>query len=260
MKAGAAVDNSDQDGTTPLQHAAMKGSAELVTRLLAAGASREISDSSGRRAVHYAAEGGDTATFMALLKKTGPNAGPKIGLLEDANGESPLKIAVRGGHAGIVFLIWDKKRHMSIEESNVLVLLAAMNGHKHIVDMFIAMGMDCAMLADPQSFWWSARNGRKGLIKLQLKHGADPNAGNPEEEELAREDGDDSELRKPLDIAVCRAHYGAAGILRSAGASHSWQYLADLEDQRQRKAQYLGTMKCSSCRDRTNRDWVISVD
>ncbi|OBT60034.1 hypothetical protein VE03_10368 [Pseudogymnoascus sp. 23342-1-I1] len=221
LDAGAMVDKTGKDGMTAIHHAARNGQqTNFVRRLLEADALRNKPDSYGRVAFHYAAEGGDVETFELLAKQTGPNAAPKAGLLRDKSGASPLEIAASGGHTGIIWLILRKNMKLSIDQSNVLVLSAMRNGYTHIIDMFLAAGMSPAVLSDPETFWRSARNGRQDMVRLQLKHGADPNAGEYEEAEELGE-----EPMTPLDIAVLRGHHATAIILESAGGQHSSQFL-----------------------------------
>lgn len=226
LNAGAMVDKKGKEGMTAMHHAAKNGQQEnFIRRLLEAGASRKEPDLYGRVAFHYAAEGGNAETFELLTKKTGPNTAPKAGLLRDKSGASPLEIAASGGHTGIIWLILRKDMKLSISQSNDLMLCAMKNGYTHIIDMFLAAGMNPEPLSDAKVFWWSARDGRQDMVKLQLKHGADPNA---REDEEAKEAGE--EPMTPLDIAVRRGHHATAVILESAGGQHSSHFINEAKE------------------------------
>jgi ankyrin repeat protein len=68
-------------GRTVLMDAIMTGDSDMIVRLLSAHASPNKADKSGRTAMHYAAEKGDTAA-IALLAKHGAMANPRDNQLE----------------------------------------------------------------------------------------------------------------------------------------------------------------------------------
>ena len=54
--AGASRKPTDQDGLSPLHHAAMSGNGDAVALLIQLGCARELRDAEGRTALHCAAE------------------------------------------------------------------------------------------------------------------------------------------------------------------------------------------------------------
>lgn len=68
LKAGARVDGRSQGGQTALMAAAAAPDAELVRVLLAAGADRSAEDDAGRTALDYATDEGDAGTVAILLR------------------------------------------------------------------------------------------------------------------------------------------------------------------------------------------------
>lgn len=103
--------NRDDNGETPLYHAARAGSVHLVKRLLEKGADPKIANSKGLTPLHQAAYWGEVE-IVDLLLKAGAN--PKA---DNGKGWTPLHSAS---------------------------LVAGLSGRKKIVDMLIKAGGDPA--------------------------------------------------------------------------------------------------------------------
>mmetsp|Transcript_39405 Transcript_39405/g.124476 ORF Transcript_39405/g.124476 Transcript_39405/m.124476 type:complete len:473 (-) Transcript_39405:1477-2895(-) len=97
LSAGAAVDQKDWAGLTPLHWAAFLGAAKNVRALLAAGAAAQAADHHQRTALHRAAERNDEECLAALLAADGVSVDAT-----DADGLSALHYAARAGGVGCV--------------------------------------------------------------------------------------------------------------------------------------------------------------
>lgn len=69
----------DSNGHTPLFRACERGHTEVVVVLLHASASVELSDTSGRRCLHWAASGGHSAICSSLIHQGLPADTPDSG-------------------------------------------------------------------------------------------------------------------------------------------------------------------------------------
>ena len=87
MDFGAAVNSQDQDGWTPLTHAAFHGRVAVVRLLLRRGADPNLRGWGLRRALHWAADRGQLACVKELVR-----AGASIGY-EDVGGDDALDLA-----------------------------------------------------------------------------------------------------------------------------------------------------------------------
>ncbi len=89
----------DQDGLTPVHHAAMSGHAGVVSILFASGAEINARDDAGLSPLHQAATAGHIKTSRLLLA-----AGAEVNAT-DKQGRTPLTFAVGEGHAAMVKLL-----------------------------------------------------------------------------------------------------------------------------------------------------------
>mmetsp|Transcript_17525 Transcript_17525/g.37865 ORF Transcript_17525/g.37865 Transcript_17525/m.37865 type:complete len:341 (+) Transcript_17525:100-1122(+) len=89
----------DQDGTSPLHHAACAGHDHVCELLIAAGLAPDLPDSTGLQPLHLAAEHGHRACCKVLLK-----AGANVNV-SDKEGVTPLLLAVEQGQAEVCSLL-----------------------------------------------------------------------------------------------------------------------------------------------------------
>ncbi|MFC8845442.1 MULTISPECIES: ankyrin repeat domain-containing protein [unclassified Micromonospora] len=97
LRAGAAPDAADREGTTPLYQASVQGATDLVRLLLAAGAAPDLESGHGQEGTPLcaAAAWGHTAVVRELLAH-----GADPNLREDGGtGHSPLDWALQGEHS-----------------------------------------------------------------------------------------------------------------------------------------------------------------
>lgn len=87
------VNTQDKHGVSPLHWAALFGDSESTAFLLESGAMVEMPDAAGRTPLFYAARGGSAPMLELLMQNTG-DAGKKLMGQRDAQGMSPLSLAV----------------------------------------------------------------------------------------------------------------------------------------------------------------------
>jgi ankyrin repeat protein len=85
---------------SPLMTAAYAGHAEVVSLLLDAGASPEITAHDGASALYWAACNGHHEIVRLLL-----DAGANVNTRRGANGPTPLHMAISNGHDGIAITL-----------------------------------------------------------------------------------------------------------------------------------------------------------
>lgn len=94
---GAIVDERDNEGLTPLHHAAFMGHPESISILLSHGANINAEDRAGWTPLHVAAFNGNFAC-LCLLISSGANVRAKIGeIVGEIEGCTPLHCAASGG-------------------------------------------------------------------------------------------------------------------------------------------------------------------
>jgi len=136
------VDAPDRDGTPALHWIVRLGDADLVARLLAAGAKVDGADRHGVTPLQVAIGEGDAGVVRRLLEAGADATKP------DAAGEPPLLLAARVGEPEVARLL--------------LAHGAAVDGREQ------TFGQTSLMVA--------AREGHSGLARVLLDAGADPNA------------------------------------------------------------------------------------
>jgi len=99
IAAGASVDPADNIGTTPLLGAAQGGHLEVVTTLIAAGATVDLANNSGSTPLSIAAQNGhhEVATALIAARATVDQA--------NNSGSTPLLMAAYKGHVEVVRLL-----------------------------------------------------------------------------------------------------------------------------------------------------------
>ncbi|KAK4449016.1 hypothetical protein QBC34DRAFT_406522 [Podospora aff. communis PSN243] len=163
---------TDHEGRTLVSHAIRGGNGDLVKLLVARQELQPyLVDQKGRSPLSHAAEIGQDRIVLWLLgqDKTGPDS-------RDSSGMSPVSYAVKGEHPDVVRLLLGTGQ----------------------VDIHDA-------LYRPSLFFWAARTGEEGIIKLLLR--LDSTLG-PE-----IRDG----METPFSHALRRKHYGVVEALLETG-------------------------------------------
>ena len=140
IKQGADVNAPQGDGVTALHWAARHGDAELVTALVAAGATRARRRSFGSYTpLHLAAERGSAPIAKALLE-----AGAPVDARTNT-GATPLMFAAAAGDIAAITTLLDKGAAVNAQESDRLqtpLIFAAATGRLDAVKLLIARGAD----------------------------------------------------------------------------------------------------------------------
>jgi pectate lyase len=213
IEKGADINAKDTAGQTPLHHAVGYGRKDAVELLIANGANMHVKDKDGNVPVvialrenysaildlliakganfdpiHLFAYQGDLDKVMSFIEKgTGVNA-------MDSYGATPLYYAAMRGNKK------DKSGYGPVH-------LAALEGHRDVVQVLIANGADL----DSQNggvltpLCWAARKGHRDVVELLISRGADVNAK-------------DRRGRTPLRWAEYRGHTEIVELLRKHGA------------------------------------------
>jgi len=126
VEAGAALDDADPTGITPLVAAAYMGHESIVRLLCQAGAGLELRDQEGYTALMFAANAGHAAAAQVLLEAgADPNAPAN-------DGSTPLMFAAQHGHDEVVVELLGGGADPEVEGTHGLsaIGLARQNGHK----------------------------------------------------------------------------------------------------------------------------------
>ena len=172
VRAGAVVGAKTREGVTPLQLAALNGSAPLIDRLLKAGADPNASlTSAGDTALMMAARTGKEDAIRVLLE-----AGADVNAKEAWGGTTPLMWAVAEGHEAAARLLIDAGADVNARSHYV----AAANGRGFEGRTPLANATD-AKPADFASGWLTplmlaAREDNTDLTRMLLAAGADIDA------------------------------------------------------------------------------------
>jgi len=196
IRAGARVGARTREGVTPLQLAAINGSAPMLDRLLKAGADVNAPlTPAGDTALMLAARTGKTSAIRVLLEAAGnPNA------VESWGGTTALMWAVSEGHADAAKMLIAGGANVNARSHYV----AAANGRGFEGRTPLANSTD-AKAAEFASGWLTplliaAREGNVQLARILLGAGADVNA--------ASGDG-----KTPLALAIFNGNYDVATFL-----------------------------------------------
>jgi len=118
---------------------AARGNTPVLKALLALFPRMSYSDSTGRRAIHYAAKNGHLFCVEALLK------GGAISNCSDAEGFTPLHLACLNGHDDIVSFLVRQCAHINscrTELGESAVHVAAKAGHVKVMEELVSYGAD----------------------------------------------------------------------------------------------------------------------
>lgn len=159
---------------SPIADAAMKGDLARVRALIASGASVNAPQGDGMTALHWAAERGDSAMTVTLLRAhASVKATTRIG------GYTPLHIAARTGRGAVVraLLSAGADAKLATESGATPLHFAAASGDASSVEALIAKGAD---VNAREREWgqtplvFAASADRADAIKVLLAKGADP--------------------------------------------------------------------------------------
>jgi len=224
------VNAAEADGSTPLLWAAHANDAELVARLLKAGAKPNVKNQLGSTPLEEAAFNANTAAIQALLV-AGADANTA-----GADGQTPLMLVARTANVEAAKLLLDKGANPNVRETQrgqTALMWAAANRQAAIMRELLARGAEVDTASDPDlmtplvsgepraqprppggmtAMLFSAREGCLDCVKALVEKGAKLNLADPEGV-------------TPLITAVFNAHFDLAKYLVDQGANvNQWDW------------------------------------
>uniref|UniRef100_A0A8B9PLK6 K Homology domain-containing protein n=1 Tax=Apteryx owenii TaxID=8824 RepID=A0A8B9PLK6_APTOW len=201
LKAGANIEDHNENGHTPLMEAASDGHVEVARLLLDSGAQVNMPADSFESPLTLAACGGHVE-LAALLIERGAN-------LEEVNDEgyTPLMEAAREGHEEMVALLLAQGANINAqteETQETALTLACCGGFSEVADFLIKAGADIE-LGCSTPLMEAAQEGHLELVKYLLAAGANVHA--------TTATGDTA-----LTYACENGHTDVADVLLQAGA------------------------------------------
>ena len=170
LAAGAAINQTNANGATPLHIAAQNGHLPVVTVLLDAGAAINQAVLGGATPLYIAAQKGPLPVVMALL-----NAGAAINQAM-ANGATPLLISAQKGHLPVVTALLAAGAAINQTNANGATPLhiAAQNGHLPVVTVLLDAGaaINQAVPGGSTPLYIAAQNGHLLVVTALLDAGA----------------------------------------------------------------------------------------
>lgn len=169
----ADADAVDQNGETLLLSAISAGrDLRVVQALIAGGAEVNTRDSRGTPLLLVAVARRNLPVVGALLKA---GADPKAA---DKDGRSALAEAIRGGQAEMTRLLLKSRADVNAQDAlgDTPLVVAVRSGDAAVVQLLLEQG---ASLKDAPGRWaveTAAVENRISILRLLLRHGADPNA------------------------------------------------------------------------------------
>ncbi|XP_044499913.1 ankyrin-1-like [Mangifera indica] len=190
------VNTQDEDGETPILHAARQGHAETVKYLFEHGANPAIPSNLGATALHHSAGIGNIELLKYLLSK---------GVEVDSESDSGTPLVWAAGHAqqdAVKVLLEHHANPNAETEDNITPLLSAVAaGSLACLDLLIQAGANVNIVAGGATpLHIAADIGSTEIIESLLKAGADAN--------VVDEDG-----QKPIQVAAARGNREAVEVL-----------------------------------------------
>ncbi|VFQ64396.1 unnamed protein product [Cuscuta campestris] len=190
------VNAKDEDGETPLVHAAMQGHTATANYLLQKGAEPAIASEMGITALHHAAGLGDIELMKSFLSK-----GVSVDLQSHAG--PPLLWAAGNSQEDSVKLLLEQNANPNAEsDDGVTPLLGAVAaGSLRCVELLVNAGANANISAGGSTpLHIAAYNGSPDMVKTLLEAGGDPNAV-------------DEEGLKPIQVAAGVGNREAVALL-----------------------------------------------
>lgn len=178
LLAGADINENDVYMGSPLHVAVARGSVEIVTLLIEAGANVDAEGVGSQRKahpLHIAARVNGGAVASLLLER-----GAKVDS-RDQEGRTPLTIAASNGQTEIAELLLKAGADPLAEELNyhdTPIYFAAMNGHLDVVKLIVSKGVSVNYRnthTGETPLWVAAMDNRLDVAAFLLSNGADPN-------------------------------------------------------------------------------------
>ena len=207
LERGADVNAKDNDGWTPLQHAAKRGNVEIIKLLLEKGADVNAKSNDGVTALMSAAKRGYMEIIKLLLEK-----GADVNANFKGNGTA-LSLAAEAGQTNAVGFLLDKNANINATnwDGDTALMTAVEHGKIEVVKLLLARGADVnaannnlhdtALLA-------AVEKGQTEVVKLLLARKANVNA-------------EGFMGRNALDEAREKGNVAIVQLLQQAGATTS---------------------------------------
>lgn len=165
------INLQDEDGDTPLHHAANKGHVKVTQLLLnAKGSKVDIQSKSQYTPLSWAASNGHEAVVKLLVDR-GANLE-----LEDRAGLTPLLWAAKIGHEAVVKVLVDRGANLEVKDraGQTPLLRAAEMGHEAVVKLLVDRGANLEAEDDRRRtpLSWAAIKGHEAVVKLLVDRGA----------------------------------------------------------------------------------------
>jgi len=224
LDGGADPNSRSADGTTALHWAVYNDDAELVERLIAAGAEVDVVNDYGSRPLLEAAVIGNVDVIRALLA-----AGADVDV-KGADGETPLMVVARSSNVDAARLLIEHGADVNARETwrnQTAVIWAAAQKQPEMLALLLEHGADPdarsavnewdrQVSAEPREMFrpyggmtalmYAAREGCAECARVLVEGGADPDLADPRNV-------------TPLIIAINNLHFDVAAVLLEAGAS-----------------------------------------
>jgi ankyrin repeat protein len=164
---------ADEDGRTPVHHAALNGHAALIRPVAHAGATIDAADAAGDRALHAAARAKQQAATAALI-----DAGADVDARGSA-GRTPVAIAAdANAPVALVNLLLDAGARAAIADDNGwnAVQLAARANNVELLELFARRRapLNATDGRVAPALWLAAESGHTAAARALLRGGASP--------------------------------------------------------------------------------------
>jgi uncharacterized protein len=157
---GAAIDERDSEGRTPLYMAGLGAMPKMIDKLLIEGADASIRNNEGLTVLHAAVAGGD-AEAVTLLVGDGPFA-VRVDMNDNANdtGETPVIVAAKANEGAILAHLVTLGADPEIADKGGFTALthAGLKGYDKVVTILLRLGAECQ---DIDAEWKSKCDTRK---------------------------------------------------------------------------------------------------
>jgi uncharacterized protein len=172
------VDMANHRGETPLYAAALHEHEDLFKFLVEKGANPSNEDNEGNNLIHLAAKAGHVSVINMLHKQDEID----INKAND-HGQTPLALAVMGGHIDAVAVLVELDADVNPEEGISPLILAARSGNADIVEFLLEHDAETDSIDDKTGnsiLHDEAILGNENVLKVLLDSDIDPNQFNRE--------------------------------------------------------------------------------